>query len=144
MRLLVLVFSLLFTVSVSAKPVTCFIQVQKSTCWKAYTVKIDVLNADTMESVKSIILDKNKDKVSLKYNCQGLRQIAFSAMYSPVVFAGTENVKYYGKKFYGVPRSLPKDAKYYELPKICFAKDFNKVPMPMGDISDCRCDDQTK
>lgn len=119
----------------------CKLFIQKNTCWKNYeiTTKIIDINASAdKQLIGKIIIDKNKLNGSLIFKCSKGTLLSFQSSFNPPIFQEQKDKLFFTKKLWKVPSSIPKDAEVWVI-SLCFPDDFQKVPMPMGEVKNCKC-----
>lgn len=122
-----------------AASIPCVVQLVKDSCWRTYTIRLQAYDAQTLHAVgKVIVLPGQKQSVEAAIPCQANQELTFKASFSPKIWGEGKDTIYHAQHVWNVPMQVSKDANKW-LMKICFAKDFTDVPMPLMIKGDCVC-----
>lgn len=134
----ILILLSLFSVSnvfATASPTNCFFNVSKINGWENYTVTINVVDFTTNFMIATIKLpaattkQNSVNQLSVPFDCTKYQQLAFSASFSPSIWANQANKVYSSKKILDISSqvtSIPVNGKL--VLSVIFPTDFSNVP----------------
>lgn len=118
---------------------TCAIHLSKGKCWGAHEVTVKVASSTWPDIVTTIKLAKDKFSAQKDISCKPMDSIVTTATFTPPIWEGDVGKTYRQKKQWIIPASLPEGSEKYVI-QICFPKNYDGVPLPMGDIRKCKCE----
>jgi len=136
--ILACLLAVLPALSSAEKMLSCTIQLSKTNCWAGHSVTIDPVNLRTMEHGPVISLKEDEFFIEQTFPCESFEQMTFTAKFSPPIWEGKGDKENRAKHIYNVPAKLPEGAKAWVI-SICFPDDFASVPLPLGDLRNCKC-----
>lgn len=126
----------LIAVPAQATEFQCKMQLSKAPCWQNYDVKFDFVNTMSRQIFQSETLPKGTLTKTVALNCTNLTSMTIQTSYTPVVWENMSGATYKSNILWVIPTVLPANTVGWT-GQTCFASDYQAVPMPLGDISQC-------
>jgi hypothetical protein len=120
---------------------SCRLFIQKNTCWDNYVITTEIVDVNASEDKKSLgklVVDKEHAYNSLTFDCKKGGLLSFRSSFEPPIFKEQQGKQFLTKKLWMVPFKIPKDSEAWVV-ELCFPDDFQKVPMPLGEVKNCKC-----
>ncbi len=127
----------LFTSQVMAFP--CFVTMVKDSCWKDYTVKVDVLDAEDDQVLMTITIPNGQSWKRKSFEAKTKQRFMLRASFTPAFWKAGEGAVYYAKRYWSLPEAVEGETIAWNVGG-CFPGDFSGVPTPPGAGSNCACD----
>jgi hypothetical protein len=127
----------LFAGQVMAFP--CFITMVKGSCWKDYTVKVDVLDAEDNTVLMTITVPKGTSWTRQSFEAKPKQRFMLRSSFTPTFWKEEDKALYYAKRYWSLPEEVKGDTIAWNV-GACFPGDFSEVPMPPNQKTDCVCD----
>lgn len=122
-----------------ASAMTCYITLAKDSCWTNYNVTLNVLNAsDENDKIVIVKAPKGKTWSREQFECEPSQTLKIEAQFNPVFWEKEQGKKYYGRKYWVLPASLPKEGEVWNI-SLCYQRDFSGVPLPPNAQGQCIC-----
>ena len=117
----------------------CYITLIKDSCWAPYDVSMDVIDVSTEKVVATMSMPKGTSWDRKEMVCQPKQTVKLQATFNPAFWAQDQGKNYYGKRFWSFPEEIKKGDAAWNM-ELCFAQDFDSVPLPPGASGQCVCE----
>lgn len=117
----------------------CFITMVKGSCWKDYTVKVDVLDAEDDHVLMSITIPKGQSWTRQSFEAKMKQRFMLRASFTPAFWKTEEGRQYYAKRYWSLPEEVEGETIAWNV-GACFPENFSSVPMPPEAGQNCACD----
>jgi hypothetical protein len=127
----------LFTAQAFAFP--CFITMVKGSCWKDYSLAVDVLDAEKDKVLMTITVPNGELWSRQSFEASPKQRFMLRATFTPVFWKTGVGVPYYAKRYWSLPETVEGETVAWNV-GACFPGDFSGVPMPPEAGANCACD----
>ncbi|MCH9756626.1 MAG: hypothetical protein K0U37_05480 [Gammaproteobacteria bacterium] len=117
----------------------CFITMVKGSCWKDYTVKVDVLDAEDDHVLMTITIPKGKAWIRQSFEAKTKQRFMLRASFTPAFWKAEEGRTYYAKRYWSLPEVIEGETVAWNV-GACFPENFSGVPTPPDAGANCACD----
>jgi hypothetical protein len=117
----------------------CTYTLVKDTCWADYEVNISVYDVMDSKPMFSVAIPKGKTWMRHEMDCKFNQSINYSATFSPAIWKGRENEVFHATRTWTLPKKVKPGDSAWEI-RLCFPRDFAKVPLPPTATANCVCD----
>ena len=118
---------------------TCYLEFVKSDCWNDYKVELKLLDALTLKEQQNFNISMNTQSIKVPFACSANQQLSFQASFNPPIWEDQIDTWYQSNKIYNVPSDIDSSPNIWTV-EVCFATDFNGVPLPPhNSMGSCSC-----
>ena len=125
--------------SLQAHAFTCYLTLVKDSCWKNYTVHVDVIDANVDKVLTSISVPAGKVWNRIEFECQPSLKMLYAATFSPIFWESDKGKKFYAKRYWTLPDAPKPNESAWDI-RVCYPERFSEVPFPPDAIGNCTCD----
>ena len=126
------------TSQTAAATLPCQLVVIKNTCWKDYDVSINLIDFKTHQTHQIVELKKGDNYAKQTFKCVPLATYSATATFSPAIWEQDKGKAYESSQVWNAPPALAEGTQAWAI-SMCFSNDFADVPVPLGDVSNCKC-----
>jgi hypothetical protein len=118
---------------------SCHFTLVKASCWKKYTVTVDVVDVQSAKVLTTVTLPAGKEWVRQEFHCQPSQQLRYYAQFSPIIWDNDKGKKYSTLNYLSLPAAIKSSEKAWVISS-CFPFDYANVPTPTDATAQCACD----
>lgn len=135
-QLLITTLSFLFTTPLWS--FTCYFTLAKDNCWTKYSVSVDVIDANTAQVLKTIVVPAGQSWTRDSFICKPGQKLKYHTQFTPVIWESDKGKIYPAKDYWSLPAAIAAGSTAWEL-SVCYPSDFSELPMPPEATSNCSC-----
>ena len=117
----------------------CHFTFVKASCWKKYTVSVNVVDVQSAKVLTTVTIPADKEWVRQEFDCNPSQQLMYYAQFSPIIWETDKGKRYLAINYLSLPRAIKPSEKAWVVSS-CFPHDYANVPTPPDATSDCACD----
>lgn len=117
----------------------CYLTFIKNSCWKNYTVTVDVIDTKNNKKMATITVPINGQWARGQFECASTQTFGFVASFSPSIWESDVGKTYNATHYWSPPVGVVAGEVAWNI-GMCFPNDFSEVPMPPDSTGKCVCD----
>ena len=98
----------------------------------------DVINANTGKVILTIVVPQGQSWIRQPFTCDPKLRLSIKASFTPVIWANDQGKTYPATQDWVLPDVIKKGDTAWNI-NVCYAAQFNTVPIPPDSNGQCKC-----